>query len=219
MLKHTITLPASLTVSVKYFTYSGGSLVFSKEAFLHLDPSVIRSVQDSSKTIFLENRDNDLLAINAKDGTVKWKIKNLSGYNYIGVMADQQNVYASDFGGIVYAFDIETGAKKWSVPVNGLSSGQSRPELTGDLIYAGSTQKNIYILNRSDGTQKSVISTPRGVQPSLVVADQVVYAGTEDYDNKFYAFDATTGQQNWVYPVKKSFFSKPTVTEGIVYMA
>jgi outer membrane protein assembly factor BamB len=175
--------------------------------------------QDSSQTVLIDNNSgNGLFALNAKNGTVKWNAKELSGFSYDGVIADQQTVYEGDYGGNLYAFSQEEGTVKWTYKVPDSYSNLCRPELVNGLIYVGSANKNIYILNSADGTLKSTIPTVAGIQFTLAVADNIVYAGTRDYDNKFYAFDVNTGQQKWSAPIKKTVFSKPVVANGIVYV-
>ena len=106
-----------------------------------------------------------------------------------------ETLFIGSFDGAVYAFDVQTGERKWRFQTGeGLSSG---PEI----ITVPKGSSSIKSLGAAISRQ------PRGrarIEATVVVKDGTVYIGSWDY--KFYALDASTGRLKWVHhgPVKVS---------------
>ncbi len=60
------------------------------------------------------------------------------------------------------------------------------------------------------------ISTGQTITSSPIVANGVVYVGSND--DKFYAFDATTGKQKWNISTRHYITSSPAVADDLVYI-
>lgn len=73
----------------------------------------------------------------------------------------------------------------------------SSPAVVGETIYVGSTDGNLYAIDRASGTQKWKFETKSRVPSSPAVSDGMVYFGA--YDGNFYAVDASTGKQTWKF--------------------
>jgi len=73
----------------------------------------------------------------------------------------------------------------------------SSPAVAKAMIYFGSTDGNLYAVDRESGTQKWKFETKVRVPSSPAVADGFVYF--ESYDGSFYALDANTGQLRWKF--------------------
>ncbi len=73
----------------------------------------------------------------------------------------------------------------------------SSPAVTGDAVYVGSTDKQLYALDRETGEVKWKVATDSAITSSPAVADGRVYFGS--YDGKFYALDAATGKLAWKF--------------------
>ena len=121
------------------------------------------------------------------------------------------------------------------------TSGQviSSPAVVGATVYAGSTDGNLYALNRESGTLKWKFEAKSRIASSPAVSGGLVYFGA--YNGVFYAVDAATGQQKWKFqtggerrfaaphlhgstPAAESmpdpwdcYLSSPVVWRGVVY--
>lgn len=84
---------------------------------------------------------------------------------------------------------------KWQFRTDGAII--SSPAVTGDLVVAGSTDKNLYAVDRATGKIKWKFATESGVTSSPAVQDGTVYFGS--YDGRFYAVDADSGQPKWKF--------------------
>jgi outer membrane protein assembly factor BamB len=72
----------------------------------------------------------------------------------------------------------------------------SSPLVVGDAIYVGSTDGNLYAVNRADGTLRWKFATRGAVNSSPAFANGVVFAGS--VDGRFYAVDAATGKRSGI---------------------
>ncbi len=121
------------------------------------------------------------------------------------------------------------------------SRGQllSSPAVVGDTVYVGSTDHNLYAIDRGTGAVKWKFETGSRVNSSPAVADGLVYFGS--YDGLFYAVEAASGKVRWKFttggehrftdkhlhgaqPVSESmpdpfdfYLSSPAVSAGVVY--
>ncbi len=115
----------------------------------------------------------------------------------------------------------------------------SSPAVANGMVYAGSTDKNLYAVDLETGAQKWKFSTESSVVSSPAVSGNLVYFGS--YDGRFYAVDAGTGKLQWKFETEgerryagkhlhglqpKSetmpdpwdfFLSSPSVWNGVVY--
>jgi outer membrane protein assembly factor BamB len=71
----------------------------------------------------------------------------------------------------------------------------SSPVVVGDAVYVGSTDGNLYAINRADGALRWKFATRGAVNSSPAFSNGVVFAGSAD--GRFYAVDAATGKEKW----------------------
>jgi len=84
---------------------------------------------------------------------------------------------------------------KWKFHTHG--QVLSSPAVVGDTVYVGSTDHNLYAVDRGAGTLKWKFETGSRVTSSPAVAAGVVYF--ESYDGIFYAVDAPSGKLKWKF--------------------
>lgn len=71
----------------------------------------------------------------------------------------------------------------------------SSPAVAGNSVYVGSTDGQLYAIDRAAGTLRWKFATAGPVNSSPAVLDGVVFAGS--VDGNFYAVDAASGVQKW----------------------
>ena len=71
----------------------------------------------------------------------------------------------------------------------------SSPVVAGDAVYFGSSDNNLYSVNRADGSLRWKFATKGAVNSSPAFADGIVYVNS--VDGRFYAVDAATGKEKW----------------------
>ena len=112
----------------------------------------------------------------------------------------------------INAIDAFTGKLRWTSPRGG---GMSGPAVADGVVFVGSSDKNVYALDSSNGDILWQYSTRGIVYSSPAVAYGVVYAGS--WDQNFYALDASTGALLWNYTTGGEVRSSPAVADGTVY--
>lgn len=86
----------------------------------------------------------------------------------------------------------------------------SSPLVLGDAVYVGSTDGNLYALNRGDGTLRWKFATKGAVNSSPAAARGLVFVSS--LDGRVYAIDASTGKQRWSFATKgESRFTAPGI--------
>ncbi len=132
------------------------------------------------------------------------------------ITIDEQNLYySSSTGGTHYivASNRHTGETVWVYEM--FSSMSSAPTLVNDIIYALSSDKNIYALNKNTGDLlwKYLTGAPFIYQTSAI-SNNVLYA--KNQDEALYALDAMTGELKWSYPLDSFAFTSPVLHGNLV---
>lgn len=94
--------------------------------------------------------------------------------------ADGNLVYAAGDAGCVRAFDLTTGALRWSAETDG--SFNASPLVSGGIVYAATMAGTLYALNARTGAvqwRTSVSSKSLAVTPALT-ADGLLFAAADD---------------------------------------
>jgi outer membrane protein assembly factor BamB len=191
--------------------------------------------------VFVGSTDNKLYCLNALTGEEIWTYT--TGGNVLSSPAIANGrVYVGSDDGKLYAF----GPDDWSMfHHDGEHSGYSKsvapnssgwdwnyltgddvyssPAVTGDRLYVGSHDDNIYCLDAGAGDGDLIWSYTTGddVSSSPAVDDGKVFVGSND--NKIYCLDAegnqdTTTDTLWTYDTNNSVTSSPCVANGRVYV-
>jgi outer membrane protein assembly factor BamB len=79
-------------------------------------------------------------------------------------------------------------------------------------------EKLLNVKNVGNLSVKWAYAAGNEVDSSPVVANGVVYVGSDLGDNKVYALNATTGVLLWSYTTTNSVASAPAVSKGVVYV-
>jgi eukaryotic-like serine/threonine-protein kinase len=73
----------------------------------------------------------------------------------------------------------------------------SSPAISGGVVFFGSTDGNLYAVDKESGALKWKTPTGSRITSSPAVAEGLVYFGT--YSGNFYALDASTGKLKWKF--------------------
>ena len=138
-----------------------------------------------------------LLAINS-DGTEKWS-RNTGRIFSSPTIANGTIYVGTKEGNNLLALDASIGSDIWSFSAEDIILSSPTIDKNG-VIYFGSFDDNIYVLN-PDGTEKYKVNTGANVWSSAVIGDDgTVYIG--GYDGKLHAFEFfAEGLANDVWPM------------------
>src|SRR2546423_7866392 len=84
---------------------------------------------------------------------------------------------------------------KWKFHTAGMVIGS--PSIAAGVVYAGSTDGNLYAIDAESGSQKWKFETKSRIPSTPAIADGVVYFTA--YDGNFYAVDAISGALKWKF--------------------
>jgi outer membrane protein assembly factor BamB len=89
----------------------------------------------------------------------------------------------------------ELGGVVWQYSTMG--PVRSTPAVTGDMVYVGSTDGNLYALDRRNGEERWRVNVKSPVSSSPAVAQGIVVFGSRD--GAFHAVDAQSGGLRWKF--------------------
>jgi predicted Ser/Thr protein kinase len=117
--------------------------------------------------------------------------------------------------GVVRAFDVESGAVKWTFQTT--DKVTAAPVVEKGLVYIGSWDRNLYALGTEDGSLQW--KTPVGgcIFAAPVITDGTLYVCTRE--GNVLAIDPASGEQRWQQPTGARTDFAPAIHEGSVYVA
>jgi outer membrane protein assembly factor BamB len=195
-------------------------------------------------TVYVGSADHNLYALEARDGTLRWKFET-KGSVASSPAVDNGRVFVGSVDGNFYAVDAQTGTRLWSFATRGerrftapgihgamprtemmadpFDVFLSSPTVSGDIVYFGSGDHNVYALDTKTGQVKWTFTTGNVVHASPAVVNGVVYIGS--WDRNLYALDARTGAELWRFQTGQDtviynqvgIASSAAVANGIVF--
>lgn len=118
-------------------------------------------------------------------------------------------IYVGSGDGHVYAVDPATGSVLWAAATDyGVGT---TPTVGGSTVYA--TSGSVYAFKAADGT---LLWRAPGTSPrSPIQANGVIYVGLED--SSMAAYDGSTGDPLWTFPLSNIPGTAPAISDGVVY--
>ena len=211
---------------------------FHTAGFVISSPAIVTS------TAYVGSTDGNFYAVNLATGDQKWKFATEARITSSPAV-ERGTVYFSSYDGKFYALDADTGKLKWKFQTAGehrfaakhlhgsLPEAETMPDpfdfylssptLSGDAVYFGSGDGNVYSLDAASGKLNWKFTTGDVVHASPAVADRTVYVGS--WDSYFYAIDTATGKEKWRFKTgvdpdihnQVGIQSSAAVVDGIVY--
>lgn len=115
------------------------------------------SVAVLGETVIAPFTSGEIVALRAQNGTVLWSdsltrtggLTPLSSINDIAAspVILGESVYAMSHSGIMAAFDLRTGERRWSLPASGLHA----PYIAGDYLFLVTTNAEVVAIDRNAG--------------------------------------------------------------------
>jgi len=198
----------------------------------------------SGGRVFFGSSDHNVYALDAGSGELRWKFATHGRVTASPAVA-QGSVYVGSFDGNFYALDAASGALRWKFATEGerrfaaphLHGAEpaaetmpdpfdlflSSPVISGNTVYFGSGDGNVYALDAASGALRWKFHTGNVVHASPALAAGTLYVGS--WDSYFYALDAASGKERWRFktgedPVihnQVGIQSSAVVADGAVY--
>ena len=165
--------------------------------------------------VYAGSGDGALVAIDATDGTERWRTSiSTTGPARSPAFADGRVYVAADGGGFV-AVDAADGTIDWRFDTGDLSLGSA--VVADGVAYLGGTATDgrgmLWAIDSATGTERWHIEQPIF---SPAVSGGVAYSGSDELG--VFALDPSDGRQLWTFPVQGP--ARPlAVADGIAYVA
>jgi outer membrane protein assembly factor BamB len=171
-----------------------------------------------NETIYIGSGDSCMYAVDAKSGSLKWKMKTGSIIRSSPCVYDG-SVYVGSFDGFIYAFNESNGSKVWAFNAKGqYNHVQPSPRVVDGIVYCGARNPFFYAIDARTGREIWKQSFDFSwVESSAAVVDGKVYVGSSDL-RKVFSFDAKSGHVNWELKVPGDTWSSPCYDDGTLYI-
>jgi eukaryotic-like serine/threonine-protein kinase len=171
--------------------------------------------------VYFGSGDFNFYALNASTGKQVWNVTKIGNTSAFPTIANGY-VYFCGYASVFYCLDALTGALVWSYPTN---LGGATPAISNGYVYYGS-----YAFNASMGN--IIWNNTDLYGSSVAISDGTIYQGSynyapskridsQDYEEKIFAFNASTGAQTWNYSFPNENdvgITSPAIANGIIYI-
>lgn len=163
--------------------------------------------------VFVGSYDNNLYALDAKNGQFIWKAPTNGGVVGQPCIADQLVIVGSEDGS-VYAFDQAKGQQQWAFRTGG--PVRSSPRFFSPMIFFGSDDYHIYCLEARTGRQAWKTRTWKPVRSSAAIGAGKVFIGSDD--SQLYALDGSNGNVVWKWRAQDEIGTSPIFVDNRIYI-
>jgi outer membrane protein assembly factor BamB len=178
-----------------------GSSVWESEA---LGGSIAGTPALSSDgVLFVGTIAEEMLAIDADDGRVLWRVP-AGGWIWSGPLLAGDRLYYGDMDGSVYAVDAKNGSVIWRIQPD---TGENRaitgtPLVIGDALYFGAASGILYAVNLSDGSPRWNKAFEGKLHFGPIGAGERILVAPTAGDQLLVALDQN-GNQVWAFSQQK----------------
>jgi eukaryotic-like serine/threonine-protein kinase len=181
---------------------------FQVEDAVRSTPSIHNDV------VYVGAYDNNLWALDAKEGTLIWKFATEGGIGSSPAYGGGV-VYIGSSDHRLYAVDARTGKRKWAHKAD--SKIYTTPSLAVGLVFIGSDDGKLYAVKPGTAAAKEVwqFNAMLPIRSSPVVADDSIYFGTDG--GEFFSIDVS-GELRWRFQTRRRIMSTAVVNDGVIYV-
>ena len=174
--------------------------------------------------VYFGSGDNNIYALDAATGALKWKFKTGDVVHSSPAIADGTLLLGS-WDSYFYALDAATGHEKWRFKtgedpnIHNQVGIQSSAAVMDGIVYFGCRDSNFYAVDANTGKKLWAYNNKGSwVIGSPALRDGKVYFATSD-SGLFHALDAKTGVQSFELDFKQwPMFSSPAIAGDTLYI-
>lgn len=164
-------------------------------------------------TVYVGAYDNNLYALQASDGTFKWKFATEGGLAATPeIDADNNNVIVGSEDGLIYAIDARMGRISWTVKTERAVRCTARVALGH--VFVGSDDGKLYAAKAANGRVIWKYDAGGPIRSRPWVTDDRIIFGSETGDVVGLDLGGTV---KWRFRARRGVTSSPSVYEGVAY--
>ncbi len=161
-------------------------------------------------TLYVGVYDNNIYALDLKDGKFKWKFASDGGIAGKPAVYKDRLIFGSE-DRVAYAIT-NSGRMIWTCPTEGRI--RSSPVAAYDHAFFGSDDHRLYAVNTKTGRVIWRFEAMGPIRSSPALGDELVYVGSEDHH--LYAVDLSSGASRWKFRANRPITSSPVLHDGMV---
>jgi outer membrane protein assembly factor BamB len=123
--------------------------------------------------------DGIFYAIDARTGVEAARFEGASNWYWGGAVATEDMVFAASLDGNLYALDINTLERRWTLEADGPIVGS--PVIVGDRIAVASKDDRVRLVRTQDGTDEHFCDAEDDIVASLTAHEGVIYYPAKDH--------------------------------------
>lgn len=168
------------------------------------------SPQADRENVYIGVYDNNIYALDLKNGEFKWKYPTEGGIATKPFLYKNSLIFGSE-DRVVYAIS-DTGRLRWTCPTEGRI--RSSVVVEYDHAFFGSDDHRLYAVNAQTGRVIWRFDALGPIRSTPTLGDELVYFGSED--RHVYAVDLSSGTIRWKFRANRGVTSSPTIFEDLL---
>ncbi len=149
---------------------------------------------DHGDTVILGTFGNEIIALDAKTGTVSWRF-GTQGWVWSGGILNEDVFYVGDLNGYIYSLDAATGEQNWRIQPGGPIIGS--PLLADEQLVINSENETVFFVSLDGNVLDSRTISGTLYATPLAAGDLILVA---PINSEFLLAALTpTGAQQWTY--------------------
>ncbi len=164
--------------------------------------------------VYFGSYDNNLWAIDAKEGSLIWKFPTEAGIGSSPVYGGGA-VYIGSSDSHLYAVDARSGKRKWAFQAQGKI--YTTPLIALGLLFFGSDDGYLYAIKPGGASAQKMWSfnAMGPIRSSPIVQDDNVYFGSDS--GEFFCLDVG-GELRWRFQTRRRVMSTPVIQDDLIYV-
>ncbi|MEW5869989.1 MAG: serine/threonine-protein kinase [Chloroflexota bacterium] len=155
--------------------------------------------------------DNNLYALDAKDGSFMWKYPTDGGI-VSRPAALENNIFFGSEDFRLHALFLRNGKLNWTYYTKGPI--RSSPQISEGHIFIGSDDGHVHVVHTVTGREVWKVDCGSPIRSTPVVSQDLVFFGSEAGD--FFCLDFA-GAVKWRFRAKRAITASPVISQGVVY--
>ncbi len=168
------------------------------------------SPRADDKRLYVGVYDNNVYALDLKDGSFQWKYATDAGIAVRPFIYKGNLIFGSE-DCVVYAITT-SGRLVWTCPTEGRIRSSAIVEF--DHAFFGSDDHKLYAVNAQSGRVIWNYEALGPIRSTPILGEELVYAGSED--GHVYAVDMSSGSNRWKFRANRGITSSPVLFDDLV---
>ncbi len=161
--------------------------------------------------LYIGAYDNNLYALDAKEGTFAWKYATDGGIASTPYFYKDRIIFGSE-DRLIYAVTSHGGKILWTCPTEGKVRSSVRVDF--EHAFVGSDDCRLYAINAQSGRIIWRFEAAGPIRSTPIIHDEIVYVGSDD--GHLYAVNMQTGNMKWKFRTNRGIISSPAMFEDLV---